>query len=50
MAHVNVRNRPAGLALEVNVLLPDLDDSFGVAAVVALHILLDEVLHEARAY
>lgn len=44
VAHVHIRHRTAGLALQVDILLLDLDHCFGVAAVVALHILLDEVL------
>jgi hypothetical protein len=44
VAHVNIGHRAACLALEENVVLPDLHHSLWVAAGVALHILLDESL------
>ena len=45
MAHVNIRHITAGFALQVDVLLPDLHDSLRVATGIALHLLLDKVLH-----
>ena len=46
MAHVHVRHIATGLALEVDELLLDLDGGLGVAAAVALDILLDESLQQ----
>lgn len=49
VAHVHVRHGATGLALQVYALLFDLDNGLRVAAVVALHILLDEVLQASQA-
>ncbi len=46
MARINLRNGTAGLALECDVLLLDLNLSLGIAARVALDILLDEALKD----
>ena len=46
VAHVDARVGAASLALELDGLPLDLDDSLGVEAVVALHIFLDEVLQQ----
>jgi hypothetical protein len=46
VAHVHAAHKAARLALEVDALLLDLDHGLGVAAVVALHILLDEGLQQ----
>lgn len=46
VAHVNVRHMAACLALEEDVLLPDLHHCLWVATGVALHVLLDESLRK----
>ena len=49
VAHVHIGHKATGLALQVDALLLDLDNCLGVAAIVALHIFLDEVLRGSKA-
>jgi hypothetical protein len=46
--HVHVGHKAASLALEQDIILSDFDLRLGVAAAVAAHILLDEVLQKLR--
>lgn len=46
VAHVDVRDCSTGFAEEEDIVPFDLDDSLRVAAVVALHVLLDESLQK----
>ena len=48
VAHVDVRGVATSLAFEEDALFPHFDDCLGIAAAVALHILLDEELENFR--